>query len=108
LNQGNGRSVNFHKELDFEAFAKILAEGIVRYACRILSDPMMPNQLHFVLQPTEDLMPITTQRARGMFTKADTRVFPSRMTFISMFSFGTSNAMHGVNRRSLETLVCVW
>jgi len=43
LNRGNGRSVIFHKEADFEALENILAEGIVRNPCSILSDPMMPN-----------------------------------------------------------------
>ena len=39
-------------------------------------------------------MLFTTQRAKGMFTEADSRVFLSRMTIISTFSAGTSNAMH--------------
>jgi len=39
-------------------------------------------------------MLFTTQRAKGMFTKADSRVFLFRMTIISTFSAGTSNAMH--------------
>ena len=39
-------------------------------------------------------MLINTQRAKGMFTNADSRVFLSRMTIISTFSAGTSNALH--------------
>ena len=54
LNRGNGRSVIFHKEGDYEAFENILAEGLVRYPCRILSYQLMPNHWHFVLQRTED------------------------------------------------------
>jgi len=54
LNRGNGRSVIFHKEGDYEAFENVLAEGLVRYPCRILSSQLMPNHWHFVLQPTED------------------------------------------------------
>ena len=54
LNRGNGRSAIFHKEGDYEAFENILAEGIVRYPCRILSYQLLPNHWHFVLQPTED------------------------------------------------------
>jgi len=54
LNRGNGRSVIFLKEGDYEAFENILSEGLVRYPCRILSYQLMPNHWHFVLQPTED------------------------------------------------------
>ncbi len=54
LNRGNGRQTIFHKDEDFEAFERILAEGLDRYRCRILSYQLMPNHWHFVLQPTED------------------------------------------------------
>ena len=39
---------------DYEALEQILAEGLTRYACRILAYQLMPNHWHFVLQPTED------------------------------------------------------
>jgi len=54
LNRGNGGSVIFHKEGDYEAFGNILIEGLVRYPCRILSCQLMPIHWHFVLQRTED------------------------------------------------------
>jgi putative transposase len=37
LNRGNARSAIFHKPEDYEAFEQILAEGLARYACRILA-----------------------------------------------------------------------
>jgi putative transposase len=54
LNRGNARADIFHKPKDFDAFERILAEGLERYACRILAYQLMPNHWHFVLQPTED------------------------------------------------------
>ena len=54
LNRGNKRSVIFHKEADYEAIENILAAGLVRYPCRILSYQLMPNHWHFVLQSTQD------------------------------------------------------
>ena len=54
LNRGNARSEIFRKEADYEAFERILAEGLERYPCRILSYQLMPTHWHFVLQPTED------------------------------------------------------
>ena len=41
LNRGNGRSVIFHEDADYEAFESILAEALVRYPCRILSYQLM-------------------------------------------------------------------
>ena len=54
LNRGNARGTIFHKPEDFEAFERILAEGLERYACRILAYQLMPSHWHLVLQPTEE------------------------------------------------------
>ena len=54
LNRGNARNVIFHKNEDYAAFEKILAEGLQRYPCRVLAYQLMPNHWHFVLQPTEN------------------------------------------------------
>jgi putative transposase len=51
LNRGNGRSFIFDKEGDYEAFENILAEGLVRYPCRILSYQLMPNHWRFENKP---------------------------------------------------------
>ena len=44
LNRGNGRSVIFHEDADYEAFENILAEALVRYPCRMLSYQLIENQ----------------------------------------------------------------
>ena len=54
LNRGNARAEIFHKPEDYDAFEQILAEGLQRYACRMLAYQLMPNHWHFVVQPTED------------------------------------------------------
>jgi len=54
LNRGNARSSVFMKDADYEAFEQILAEGLERYPCRILSYQLMPNHWHFMLQPKEN------------------------------------------------------
>ena len=54
MNRGNARGKIFHKPEDFEAFERILAEGLERYACRILAYQLMPSHWHLVLQPTEE------------------------------------------------------
>ena len=54
LDRGHARSTMFHKPEDYAAFEQILAEGLKRYACRMLAYQFMPNHWHFVLQPTED------------------------------------------------------
>ncbi|MFV2069181.1 MAG: hypothetical protein ACC645_19615 [Pirellulales bacterium] len=49
LNRGNARSDIFQKDADCETFERVLADGLRRYACRILSYPLMPNHWHFVM-----------------------------------------------------------
>lgn len=48
------KSVIFNKPADFNAFERIVAEGLSRYPCRILCYQLMSSHWHFVLQPTED------------------------------------------------------
>jgi putative transposase len=54
LNRGNARANIVRKPEDYEAFERILAEGLERYPCRILAYQLMPSHWHFVLQPTEE------------------------------------------------------
>lgn len=54
LNRGNARAAIFHKPEDFDAFERILADGLALYPCEILAYQLMPNHWHFVLRPTED------------------------------------------------------
>ena len=54
LNRGNSRRELFRKPEDFDAFERILADGLSKYPCQILAYQLMPNHWHFVLRPTED------------------------------------------------------
>lgn len=54
LNRGNARGAIFDKPDDFDAFERILAEGLLRYPCQILAYQLMPNHWHLVLRPTAD------------------------------------------------------
>jgi len=54
LNRGNARCTIFKNNADFDAFERIVAEGLSRYPCRILAYQLMPSHWHFVLQPTSD------------------------------------------------------
>ena len=54
LNRGNGRMRIFHKPGDFEAFERVLGEGLQRYPVELLSYCLMPNHWHLVVRPKTD------------------------------------------------------
>ena len=54
LNRGNGRAKVFHKDADFAAFIKLMAEANERLPLRILGYVLMPNHFHLVLWPRGD------------------------------------------------------
>jgi len=54
LNRGNGRMRIFRKAGDFEAFERVLAEGLERYAVELLTYCVMPNHWHLVVRPNTD------------------------------------------------------
>jgi putative transposase len=54
LNRGNGRMRLFRKPGDYEAFEKVLAEGIERYAVELLTYCIMPTHFHLVVRPKTD------------------------------------------------------
>lgn len=54
LNRGNGRMRIFHKDGDFEAFERVLAEGLERYPVALLTYCLMGNHWHLVAQPRTD------------------------------------------------------
>ena len=57
LNRGNARRTVFHKDGDFDAFVRILAEAELRTPVRLLSWCLMPNHFHIAVWPRtgEDL-----------------------------------------------------
>jgi len=54
LNRGNSRAAIFRNEADYDAFERILGEGLARYAVRLFCYQLMPNHWHLVLRPTQD------------------------------------------------------
>ena len=54
LNRGNGRMRLFHKEGDYDAFERVLAEGLERYSVDLLTYCLMPNHWHLVVRPRTD------------------------------------------------------
>ena len=54
LNRGNRRQTIFHKDEDYEAFIRVLAEGLAKYAVEIFAFTLMPNHWHLVLRPAKD------------------------------------------------------
>lgn len=55
LNRGNGRMRIFHKAEDFDAFERVLAEGLERYPVELFTYCLMPNHWHLVVRPKTDL-----------------------------------------------------
>ena len=53
LNRGNARETIFHKDEDYEAFERIMAEGLERYGVELFAYQLLPNHWHCVLSPTE-------------------------------------------------------
>jgi putative transposase len=54
LNRGTGRMRIFRKPGDYEAFERVLAEGLVRYPVELLTYCLMPNHWHLVARPRTD------------------------------------------------------
>ena len=51
LNRGNGRMRLFHKDADYAAFIRVLAEGLGKYPVDVHAWCLMPNHWHLVLRP---------------------------------------------------------
>jgi putative transposase len=54
LNRANGRRRIFRKNADYEAFERVLGEGLARYAVELFCYLLMPNHWHLVLRPRRD------------------------------------------------------
>ncbi len=54
LNRGNRRQTIFHKAEDYEAFLRVLGQGLEKYPVEMFSFVLMPNHWHMVLRPGED------------------------------------------------------
>jgi putative transposase len=54
LNRANGRRRIFRRKADYEAFERVLGEGLARYAVELFCYQLMPNHWHLVLSPRRD------------------------------------------------------
>ena len=54
LNRGNARVDIFRKAADFEAFERILSEGLERYDVQLFAYQLLSNHWHLVLRPNRD------------------------------------------------------
>ncbi|MCP4477091.1 MAG: hypothetical protein GY818_03265 [Planctomycetaceae bacterium] len=54
LNRGNARHDIFFKDEDFEAFERIIAEGLEKFPVDLIAYQWMKNHWHMVLSPQED------------------------------------------------------
>ena len=49
LNRGNGRMRLFHKAEDYDAFERVIIEGLARYPVDLLTYCLMPNHRHLAM-----------------------------------------------------------
>src|SRR5262245_11132440 len=54
INRGNARAEVFHKDGDYDAFVRLLADAHERLPMRVLAYCLMPNHFHLVLWPKGD------------------------------------------------------
>jgi len=54
LNRGNGRMTLFHKDADYEAFERVLDEGLQKHPVNLIAYQWLPDHWHMVLSPQED------------------------------------------------------
>ncbi|TWT67132.1 transposase [Allorhodopirellula solitaria] len=54
LNRANLRATIFEKEADYEAFEKIIDEGIERFEIDLFAYCVMPNHYHLLVRPGKD------------------------------------------------------
>ena len=65
LNRGNARNDIFFKDGDYEAFERVVAEGLERYPVDLIAYQWMKNHWHIVLSPREN----KAMRHRGRLKK---------------------------------------
>jgi len=54
INRGVGRQTLFHKDEDYAAFERVMAEACHRVPTRVLAYCLMPNHSHFLIWPRAD------------------------------------------------------
>ncbi len=54
LNRGSDRKTIFKQPEDYDAFIRILDEGLQKYPVELFSFSLMPNHWHLVLRPQKN------------------------------------------------------
>jgi len=54
LSRRNGRVAIFHKDADYEAFERVLDEGLQKHPVDLITYQWMPNHWHILLSPREN------------------------------------------------------
>lgn len=54
INRGNARQKIFLKQENYDAFIRVLAEGLEKYPVELFSFTLMPNHWHLVVRPQQD------------------------------------------------------
>ena len=109
LNRGNARHDIFFKTADYQAFERLIAEGLDRFPVDLFAYQWMKNHWHMVLSPRvdggmsafigwltlilSDITRTTERRVTATSTRAATKAFQSRTTDTSTRSVATWSAM---------------
>ena len=88
-NRGNRRQIIFHKHDNYEAFLRVLEEGLEKHPVELYAYVLIPNHRHLVLHPAENggmvqlLRCVTathTPRYHAHGTKPASKAFRLKMT----------------------------
>lgn len=101
LSRGNQRQNIFGKEADYDAFVRVLHEGVEKYAVELFLFTLLPNHWHVVLRPAQDgqmgrrfvgcqrlthcgTMRTTIDVDTVDYNRGDSEAFPSKMILTCM------------------------
>lgn len=76
LNRGNDRKKIFRKDEDYEAFIRILHEGLERYPIELFAFTLIPNHWNIVLRPVG-----RPRKKRAGASVTDSHENPPRLPF---------------------------
>ena len=81
INRGNARLTIFHKPEDYDAFIRLMAEGLERYQVDLFAFTLMPNHWHFGVATGEGWRngPIATMGHRNSFSSLSLALPNSRV-----------------------------
>ena len=105
LNPGNGRLRLFHKEGDYDAFERVLVEGLKRYPVDLLTYCLMPSHWHRVVRPRTDVALGRLMRLRGPGRPG---WLPTQVPHRSGLAHHAHPVPHLMNSRPARSVVVTW